>query len=71
MKVFTRPIVPLLLALLILLVAYLSTLQTIPNGAEHYFMIDVGETQIVLNTWGTLHTTGYPLYVIVGNVLVR
>ncbi len=33
-------------------------------------MRDVGETQVVLNTWGTLHATGYPLYVIFGNVLV-
>jgi hypothetical protein len=54
----------------ILLVVYLSTLQTIPNGSEHYYMIDVGETQNVLNEWGTLHATGYPLYVIVGNILV-
>src|SRR3954453_23745793 len=59
-----------LIVLAILLVAYLSTLQTIPNGSEHYYMIDVGETQNVLNQWGTLHATGYPLYVIVGNVLV-
>lgn len=43
---------------------YLATLQTIPNGSEHYFMIDVGETQIVLNVWGTLHATGYPLYIL-------
>ncbi len=57
-------------ALAILLAAYLPTLQTIPNGAEHYYMIDVGETQIILNTWGTLHATGYPLYVIGGNLLV-
>ncbi len=55
---------------LFLLVIYLNTLQTIPNGAEHYYMIDVGETQIVLNTWGTLHATGYPLYVILGNLIV-
>ncbi len=59
-----------LAALLILLVVYLSTLQTIPNGSEHYYMIDVGETQNVLNQWGTLHATGYPLYVMVSNVLV-
>jgi len=56
--------------LLVLIPLYLTTLQTIPNGAEHYYMIDVGETQIVLNTWGTLHATGYPLYVILGNLLV-
>ena len=57
-------------ALLILLAAYLPTLQTIPNGSEHYYMIDVGETQIVLNVWGTLHATGYPLYVMTGSALV-
>ncbi|MBI5668123.1 MAG: DUF2723 domain-containing protein [Chloroflexi bacterium] len=59
-----------LILLAALLPLYLSTLQTIPNGAEHYYMIDVGETQIVLNTWGTLHATGYPLYVMSGNILV-
>ncbi len=58
------------IVLAILLVVYLSTLQTIPNGSEHYYMIDVGETQNVLNQWGTLHATGYPLYVIIGNILV-
>lgn len=53
--------------ILILIIPYSLTLQTIPNGSSHYYMIDVGETQIVLNTWGTLHATGYPLYVILGN----
>lgn len=58
-----------IIALVPLAVVYLLTLQTIPNGSSHYFMIDVGETQIVLNNWGTLHATGYPLYVISGNIL--
>ena len=57
-------------ALATLLFAYLPVLQTIPNGSENYFMIDVGETQIVLNRWGTLHATGYPLYVMIGSGLV-
>ena len=57
-------------AVAILLLAYLPLLQTIPNGSEHYFMIDVGETQIVLNRWGTLHATGYPLYVMTGGTAV-
>ncbi len=61
---------PLLIVLLLLVLIYLSTLQTIPNGSDHYFMIDVGETQIVLNVWGSLHFTGYPQYVISGNLLV-
>lgn len=55
--------------LAILLAAYLPVLQTIPNGSENYYMIDVGETQIVLNKWGTLHATGYPLYVMTGSGL--
>lgn len=54
---------------LIILVVYLITLQTIPNGSSHPYMIDVGETQIALNVWGTLHATGYPLYTILGNLL--
>lgn len=59
-----------LAALGLLLAAWLPLLQTIPNGSQHYFMIDVGETQIVLNVWGTLHATGYPLYVLTGAPVV-
>ena len=67
----TRPwvIIAPLLMLVALTGVYLTTLQTIPNGADYYYMVDVGETQIVLNVWGTLHATGYPLYVITGNLL--
>ncbi len=56
--------------LLLLGLIYLSTLQTIPNGSDHYFMIDVGEDQNVLNLWGTMHATGYPVYVMTGALLV-
>lgn len=63
-------IIGFIIVLAILLVFYLPTLQTIPNGSDHYTMRDVGETQVVLNTWGTLHATGYPLYVMMGNILV-
>lgn len=66
----SRPLIACAAVLLILTLVYGSTLQTIPNGSQHYFMIDVGETQIVLNTWGTLHATGYPLYVMIGNAVV-
>jgi hypothetical protein len=56
-------------ALCIVAILSFPLLQTIPNGSQHYYMIDVGETQIVLNTWGTLHATGYPLYVMTGSAL--
>lgn len=61
---------PLLPALLTAALMALSTLQTIPNGSQHYYMVDVGEAQTVLNVWGTLHATGYPLYVMTGSALV-
>ncbi len=55
--------------LFVIFVVYGVTLQTIPNGSSHPYMIDVGETQVALNVWGTLHATGYPLYTILGNLL--
>lgn len=57
-----------LITLTLLSTVYMWTLQRIPNGSSHPYMIDVGETQVALNTWGTLHMTGYPLYTIVGNL---
>ena len=63
------PLLPAFLAIIPLLLIYTASLQTIPNGSSHYFMIDAGETQIVLNEWGSLHPTGYPLYTFSGNVL--
>lgn len=69
-RFLTRPAGAWLITLAVLLTAYLPTLQRIINGADHYYMLDVGETQIVLNVWGTLHATGYPLYVVVSSTLV-
>jgi hypothetical protein len=71
MRGFSMRYLPLLIVLALLTALYISTLQTIPNGSDHYFMIDVGETQIVLNVWGTLHATGYPLYVISGALITN
>lgn len=56
------------LALILIIAVYLTTLQTIPNGASDPYMIDVGEAQVALNVWGTLHATGYPLYTLLGNL---
>lgn len=61
---------PLLLALIVVVGCALATLQRIPNGSEHYYMIDSGETQVVLNVWGTLHATGYPLFILLSAPLV-
>jgi hypothetical protein len=56
------------LAVLALLLAYAATLQTHINGSSNEYMLDVGEIQVALNVWGTIHHTGYPLYAILGNL---
>ncbi len=66
---FNPVVIGLLVLAALAIFAYLPTLQTIINGADHYTMIDVGETQVVLNVWGTLHATGYPHYVILSSTL--
>ncbi|MBN1200499.1 MAG: DUF2723 domain-containing protein [Anaerolineae bacterium] len=51
-----------------LLLVYATTLQTQINGSSNEYMIDVGEIQVALNVWGTIHHTGYPLFAILGNL---
>ena len=48
---------------------YASTMQVDINGRATDALIDVGELQIALSTWGTTHPTGYPLYTILGNCM--
>ncbi|MBZ0316422.1 MAG: DUF2723 domain-containing protein [Anaerolineae bacterium] len=66
----TTLVLLIVLVLLVLSLIYHPTFQTIINGSSHIMMIDVGETQAVLNTWGTLHPTGYPLYVMLSSGIV-
>lgn len=56
---------------IILALIYGSTVQTDINGRSIPAMIDVGELQVALSSWGTTHSTGYPLYTIVANLLVE
>ncbi len=69
-RLFNRTTALVLVVIFVLSLIYRPTFQTIINGSSHLMMIDVGETQAVLNTWGTLHPTGYPLYVMFGNGMV-
>ncbi|MBN1285196.1 MAG: DUF2723 domain-containing protein [Anaerolineae bacterium] len=50
----------------LLAIPYLLTIQPDVNGSGHPYMIDVGEIQVSLNLWGTIHYTGYPLYTVLG-----
>jgi hypothetical protein len=67
----TQHLLPLLLVFAVLIAAYAPTFQTIPNGSSDDYMVDVGETQIALNAWGTLHPTGYPLYTLTASLLTH
>lgn len=60
------------IGLLVLLVPYRATMLTQIsggrlNGEISPYMDDVGEIQVALNLWGTVHHTGYPLFTMLGN----
>lgn len=69
-----RALILLTATLILLSLIYLPTLLTEVtggveiNGVQDPYMQDVGEIQVALNIWGTLHHTGYPLYTILGNM---
>ncbi|MDW8300597.1 MAG: DUF2723 domain-containing protein [Anaerolineae bacterium] len=54
----------------LLLLIYAPTMLRQVGGGENPYMDDVGEAQVTLNVWGTLHHSGYPLWTISGNVFV-
>lgn len=45
-------------------------MMTEVSGGGSPYNDDVGEIQVALNTWGTIHHTGYPLFTITGNIVV-
>ncbi len=59
-----------LLAALIALAAFLTTLQWHINGSSSPYATDAGEIQNALPRWGTIHFTGYPLYTFLGSLFV-
>ncbi len=61
--------VPLLIAL-VALALFLTTLQWDVNGSPSPYATDVGELQNALPRWGTIHFTGYPVYMITGSAFV-
>jgi hypothetical protein len=66
-----RAWLPGLIAVAVLLLVYSGTLQRDVNGSGDHYMIDVGEVQVALNLWGTIHYTGYPLFTILGAALTH
>ncbi len=49
---------------------YFSTLMLNIGSCKSAYCADVGEFQVALATWGTVHHTGYPLYMLLGSPFV-
>ncbi len=67
---FRRSALTLFSVFALLLLIYAPTMLTQPGGGENPYMDDIGEAQVTLNLWGTLHHSGYPLWTISGNLFV-
>ncbi|HJN40761.1 MAG TPA: DUF2723 domain-containing protein, partial [Anaerolineales bacterium] len=55
---------------MVVAVCYLSTLMWQINGSDSVYADDVGEYQVALPLWGTVHPTGTPLYMLLGSPFV-
>ena len=49
---------------------YVSTLMWDINGSDSRYADDVGEYQVAMSLWGTVHPTGTPLYMMLGSPIV-
>jgi len=58
------------LASMVVAGCYLSTLMLQINGSDSAYVVDSGEFQVALPLWGTVHHTGYPLYMLLGSAFV-
>jgi hypothetical protein len=50
--------------------AYLPTVQPVISASNLSYFTDVGSVQDALNVWGTLHSSGYPLFSLTGAAFV-
>ncbi len=58
------------LIIVVACVAYLPTAQPDISASPHRYFTDVGNVQNALSQWGTLHSSGYPLFSLVGAAFV-
>jgi len=67
----TQPIVVTGTVAFIATLLYTSTMMRTISGCAHEYCVDVGEFQVALALWGTVHYTGYPLYMFLGSPFVN
>src|SRR3974377_1797287 len=62
--------VPIVLIITVACAAYLPTVMPDISASPNSNFTDVGNVQIALNLWGTLHTSGFPLFSLLGAFFV-
>ncbi len=67
----SRTWLPLVLALAVSTALFASTRMTTISGCPGEYCVDSGEFQVALALGGTVHHTGYPLYMLIGTPFVR
>ncbi len=67
----SRPWLPLALALAVSTALFASTRMVTISGCPGEYCVDSGEFQVALALGGTVHHTGYPLYMLIGTPFVR
>ena len=67
----TRSWLPLALALAVSTALFASTRMVTISGCPGEYCVDSGEFQVALALGGTVHHTGYPLYMLIGTPFVR
>jgi hypothetical protein len=65
-----RVALPSALAAVLVAGLYLSTLMLNVSGCSSEYCADTGEFQVALASWGTVHYTGYPFYMLLGSPFV-
>lgn len=65
-----RVLAPAAIAGTLMAAVYLSTLMWTITGCSAEYCPDVGEFQMALPVWGTVHYTGNPLYMLLGSPFV-
>ncbi len=65
-----RSVVVIFFLALLAAATYASTLMVAVSGSDSPYTADTGEFQVALAEWGTVHHTGYPLYMALGSPFV-
>ena len=70
MSLQRKHLLPIILIIAVACAAYLPTVMPDISASPNRYFIDVGNVQNALSVWGTLHSSGYPLFSLLGAIFV-